>query len=189
MKRGIIFYLTGSLFLIISLAMIVLCFEVDEENVLPIASSSIPFLFTGIITIYAGFEARRYNRYVDGVFLSENLSSIDIQIDFREKSALPIFLTLFGTVSLAIVTAFLSFGGEDGAAYAAICISFTYGLIVTIFFLRKYLKMKRSKEGEAIIENEISNFGKYVAIFFAPLATGGLFLLIYLLIYRKRNKT
>ncbi len=189
MKRGIIFYLTGILFLIISLVLIVLCIEEDEETMLVMASMSVPFLFTGIMIIRAGFEERKYSQNNEGILLSMGVSGLSFQVNFRKKFALPIFLILFGTVSLAIVTAFLSFGGEDGAAYAAICISFTYGLIVTIFFLRKYLKMKRSKEVEAIIENEISNFGKYVAIFFASLVTGGLFLLIYLLIYRKRNKT
>jgi hypothetical protein len=187
MKKSIIFYLTGTLFLIISLVLIFLCLEVDEGTMLVMASMSVPFLFTGIMTIRAGFEERKYNQSDEGILLSKGLSGLSFQVNFRKKFALPIFLILFGTVSLAIVTAFLSFNGEEDIAYAVLCVNFLYGLIITLYFLRKFLKIKRLENGEINIENEESNFGKHVAIFFASLATGGLFLVVYLLVKKMRS--
>lgn len=187
MKRGIIFYLTGILFLIISLVLIVLCIEEDEETMLVMASMSVPFLFTGIMIIRAGFEERKYIQDDEGILLSKGLSGISFQVNFRKKFALPIFLILLGTVSLAIVTAFISFSGEEDIAYAVLSVNFLYGLIITIYFLTKFLKVKRSNNAEANVENEESDLGKYVAIFFASLATGGLFLVIYLLVKKIRS--
>jgi len=97
---------------------------------------------------------------------------------------------MFGTVSLAIVNAFLaSSRSTEDIAIGVLGFSFLYALVLTIYFLKKInSELKTPINENSHTNNSVDDIGFKAAFFFATIATGGLFALGWWLYKKIKNK-
>jgi len=185
--RKLILVSCGLLFTIIA-AGLVLIGSGNEDNMLIIMSSAaVPFLFTTYWNFYSVYYERR-THLSDGHFTFKGASTAGIGVFYNKVIAVPFFLVLFGSISFAIVTAFLALErGTEDAAMAVAGAGFLYSLIITIHYTFKICR--RLKDGNNHqTEKSADDSGFKIAFFFASIATLGIFPLIYFIIRSFRKK-
>lgn len=92
---------------------------------------------------------------------------------------------MFGTVSLSITGAFLGSSKHlSDFSWVILGTGFMFGLITTIYFLKK-LRSNHPEQDD--IETEMDNTGVKVAVFFASIATFGLFYILWRYIRKKQK--
>ncbi len=186
MQRKIIFITSGILFVLISAVLIFIGMETDFKFGIVLYGMTVPFLLVGFWNLYSVVYERKYAQSSDYfTFKRSGELSFGVGAFYNKDIVVPVFLILFGCAAMAIVSGFLV-NSADEVALALVCISFVYGLTVTIIFL---VKLNRKTVGTIVSNEKISSdeFAFRIAFFFASLATLGLFTLGYYL-YKKFRK-
>ncbi len=178
MKRPTLMKIGGILFIIVSIAVVLVSIFTGVAAISPVAC---PFLFTGIIILYSGIDEARYGK-APIVEPQKEFGKITYEAQVGKRYVLPFFLILFGTVVLAIAGAIL-FIAMPAIGIVLLSVNVLYGLILNIYFINKLRKKEQRQE----VDKQMDELAFKVAFFFASLATGGLFALGYL-IYKKIKK-
>ncbi len=152
-----------------------------------LSAAAVPFLFTAYWNFYSVYYEGRINSR-EGYFTYKGIGTVGVGAFYNKVIAVPFFLVLFGSVALAITSAFLvSNRSTEDIAIAIAGAGFLYSLIVTIYFT---IKIGRGiKSGDtAKVENNSDDAGFKIAFFFASVATLGLFPLAYFIIKAVRKR-
>jgi len=181
MKRSTLMILGGTIFILAGIAVVIIAILIDEE-IIPMLSVASAVIFTGIIILFSGIDEKRIGKE-EIVKPQKAFGKIIVEASFGKRYALPIFLILFGTVVLAIVSGILYLSGNEEAGSVFFGISSVYGLVLNIYFI---YRLSRTKDKEKT-DKQMDELAWKVAFFFATLATGGLFAIGYL-IYKKLKK-
>lgn len=174
MKRSTLMILGGAIFVLAGIAVIIIAVLIDEE-IIPLLSAASAVLFTGIIILFSGIDEKRLGKE-EKVKPKVEFGKIIIEASFGKRYALPIFLILFGTVVLAIISGILYLSGSEEAGAVLFGVNGFYGLVLNIYFIIKLSRRKDMKK----TDEQMDKLAWKVAFFFASLATGGLFALGYL---------
>lgn len=160
----------------------------DKDNIFIILSAAaVPFLFTA----YWNFYSVYYEKSMDSggnFFTYKGFGTSGIGVFYHKIIAVPFFLVLFGSVSLAIVTSFLAVNhNTEDISLVTLGASVLYSLVITIYFSNKICNGNQ-KDNSLNSENKADDFGFKIAFFFASIATLGLFPLVYFIIKAIRKK-
>ncbi len=180
--RNLIFVSSGILFIGAAVSLAVIGAGESDSMFLILLSMAMPFFFTGYWNLYQFFYERSAGS--SGEYFSyKSTSGFGIGAFYNEAVIVPVFLIMFGQIVLAIGSAFLAGEAED-AALVLTCISFIYGVILTIYFSIKISKQKKETDGEISANEELTTdkIAIKVAFFFASVATLGLFPLVYFIV-------
>lgn len=149
---------------------------------------AIPFLFTGFWNIYAAIDDKRMN-VPDETFTFHSAGRFGIGAAYSRRIAYPVFMIMFGTIVLAITAAFLS-ANRSTEDFGAVTLSseFFYGVIVTVYFLRRL--NKKPPYPPFVKRGQVQQLedGTGAAVFFASVATFGLFYVFYYFYKKGINK-
>lgn len=180
MRRFILFIMVAVFFISIAFTITILSIY-DIKNTSLYLQPVLPLTFISYWLIFIAFDERRRNAE-DEIYIYHNFRSIRGFAFIGKRHVVPFFLLLFGTVSLAITGAFLGANkGTSELAWVMLCISFLYGTIVIIYF---QVKLASSPEAEEQ-EKQINNLGMNIGVFFASVATLGLFYLLWRLFLKQ----
>ncbi len=165
-----------------------------DSMMLGLFSISIPFIFIS----YWNFYTYRFEKIIgsDGQYFTYgNSAHGGIGVTYNKTTVVPFFLILFISVSLAIITFFLSVNrSTDDFAIGTLILSFVTSLIITIYFTVRIGKAIRtgmqSENTESIddVRNMNDDIGVKIAFFFASVATLGLFPLVYFIVKKVRSR-
>ncbi len=182
MKRSTLMIITGIIFILAGIAVIIIAAIIGDELV-PLLSVASAVLFTGVMVLFSGIDEKRLGKEEEKVKVQADLGKLVIAAPFGKRYALPIFIILFGTVVLAIAAGILYLAGNEEAGYVLFGINGFYGLVLNIYFI---IKLSRHKNKQKT-DQQMDELAFKVVFFFATLATGGLFAIGYLL-YKKLKK-
>lgn len=160
----------------------------DKDNIFIIVSAAaVPFLFTAYWNFYSVYFEKRMDS--DGNFFTyKGIGSSGIGVFYHKIIAVPFFLVLFGSVSLAIFTSFLAVNhSTEDISLVTLGASVLYSLVITIYFSNKICNGNQ-KDNSLKAESKADDLGFKIAFFFASVATLGLFPLVYFIIKAIRKK-
>jgi hypothetical protein len=170
---------------LVSASLVFVAIEQKESMVIIMLSVTVPFLFTGFWNIYSVFYEKKIsapNEY----FVYKSINSIGVGAFYHKAIVIPVFLIIFGSSALAIISAFLVKGNEE-IAIVLTSVSFVYALTVTVYFLTRLNRV--ADENSENLQTRVDNTGFKIALFFAGLATIGLVPLGYYLFRKYKSKT
>ena len=184
--RKIILTVSAFLFLFIAAALVIIGSGERDSTFIILCSAAVPFLFTSYWNFYSVFYEKRIN-YGNEYFISNTENSASVGVFYHKTISLPIFLILFGSVSLAIAAGLTAAAGnnEDIAA-GLLALSFLYSFSITLFFSIKIKNRIKSDETSPQVSDGETGFK--IAFFFASIATLGLFPLVYFIIRLMKKK-
>jgi len=190
MQRKLIFISSGILFIYIAAALVIIGSGEKDNIFIIISGMAIPFLFVGFWNIYNVFYEKKINYGDEYYTFKSGISSFGAGAFYNKKIIVPVFIIMFGTVSLAIVNAFLaSSRSTEDIAIGVLGFSFLYALVLTIYFLKKInSELKTPINENSHTNNSVDDIGFKAAFFFATIATGGLFALGWWLYKKIKNK-
>ncbi len=139
MQRNIIFFSSGVLFILIAGGLVAIGADQSDAFMMILIAMAIPFLFIGYWNIYNVFYEKKTG-YSNEYFTSRSLTSASAGAFYNRKVIVPVFLIMFGTVAMAIGSAFLAMGKNEEIAIALIAFSFVYALTLTIIFMVRLKK-------------------------------------------------
>lgn len=142
MQRNIIFFSSGVLFILISGGLVAVGADQSDAFMMITIGMAIPFLFIGYWNIYNVFYEKRTD-YSNEYFTSRSISSASAGAFYNRKIIVPVFSIMFGTVAMAISSAFLAMNKNEEVAIAVIAISFVYALTLTIIFMKRLRKIEQ----------------------------------------------
>lgn len=159
----------------------------EKDNMfIMLSSAAVPFLFTSYWNFYSVFYEKSNNS--DGnYFTFKGSGTAGIGVFYHKLIAVPFFLVLFGSVSLAIVTSFLAVNrNTEDISLISLGASVVYSLVISIYFSKKICNLNQ-KDNSMKSENISDDTGFKIAFFFASIATIGLFPLVYFIIKSARK--
>jgi len=200
LHRALIFISSGILFICVSAVLVIIGSGERDDMMIMLFGMAIPFLFVGFWNIYsviyekklvsaesprpditsgqgdsAGTSSNEYFTWNSGT------GAFGAGAFYNKKIIVPVFIIMFGTVTFAIVNAFLaSSKPTEDIAIAVVPVSFVYGLVFTLYFLvkiNKEVNTVKSGEEPSSSGTTTEDTGFKVAFFFASVATFGLFAL------------
>ena len=185
--RKFIFLSSGILFLAIAVFLVLIGSGEKDNMLIMLSAAAVPFLFTAYWNFYSVYYEGRINTS-EGYFTYKGNGNAGVGAFFNKVIALPFFLVLFGSVALAIASAFLASNrSTEDIAIAAAGAGFLYSLIITIYFTVKIGKGIKGDES-ALLERSANDTGSRIAFFFASVATLGLFPLVFYVVKSIRKK-
>lgn len=188
--RKFIFISTGIIFLLAATALIIIGTGEKDSLMLILFSASVPFIFTGYWNL---FTLKFENNLSSGneYFTYHSAGKFGAGAFYNRAVAVPVFLCMFTSVALAILTAFTAVNrSAEDIAYAFPAVSFSVCLFITIYFSGKINKALHLAAENTDPQDVNDDAGIKIAFFFASIATLGLFPLGYF-IYKgfKKNSS
>ena len=183
--RSLLLVSSGILFLIIAAVLIIIGSDESTAMLIVLTGASIPFVFVAYWNFYSVyFEKRSKTSQTHFTFKAPGFYGIGAL--YNRAITVPFFLVLFGSVSCAIVTAFLAANrSTEDIGIGVLILSFLYSTVLTIVFTKRIGKSVVSPD--EVAEQKDNDFGVKLAFFFASVATLGLFPLVYFL-YKSLSK-
>lgn len=186
--RKFLFISAGIIFLAVSAGLIIIGTGENDSFMLTLFAMAVPFLFIAywnFYTVYYENVVRSDNSY----FTYRKQSEAGIGAFYSKHTVIPVFLCLFISASIAIITAFVSAGKNEEIALVLLAVSFSACLVITLVYTAKLKRNLSQDNGQVVGENTKSSdeAGFKIAFFFASVATLGLFPLGYF-IYRAVTK-
>lgn len=130
--RKFLFISSGILFIAISIALIIIAVSEGDEFLIIMSSVAVPFLFIGYWNLYSIIYEGRKN-YPNEYFTIKSAANASAGVFYHKDISMPIFLILFMTAGLAIVSAFLALNkATEDIAIGLPLLSFMVSLLITI---------------------------------------------------------
>lgn len=131
---------SGILFIVIAAALVILGISNEDEFLIIMPAIATPFLFIGYWNLYSvKYEKRVYspNEY----FVERSYSSAAVGVFYNREIAAPVFMILFSSAGLAILTAFLALNKTtEEISIGLPILSFLVCLIITMKYQVKLSK-------------------------------------------------
>jgi hypothetical protein len=183
MRRSILFISIGIVFFAFGILITILALN-DKKNTSAFLQPVNPLIFTSYWLIFMAICERK-NKTEDEFFSYRSFTSVGGLAFVGKKFAAAFFMILFGTVSLAIAGSLLSASKNTADfSWMALGAGFIYGLAVIIYFQRKLGTNPEKSHAETEAEQDKTEIN--IAVFFASLATFGLFYIFWRYVIKKK---
>lgn len=134
--RNFIFISSGILFILISAGLVIIGSGEKDQFLIIISAMAIPFLFVGIWNLLQVFYESKAGVNRNEYFTYSSVSGAGMGAFYSKIVIVPVFVIMFGTVSIAILTGFLASNrSTEDISIIAVAVSFIFAVVITVVFV------------------------------------------------------